>query len=159
MTNHPQTFDDYVALADRYRKTAAWEEASRALDGAASSCWMLSNQQFIALNTRRGHIEWRKGDYQNAVALLNQALTANGNVHNLTYVEIVGELGNIHIKIDFHKAHDLLVVALRGAEQLLKEAELQNDHHLCMIARLQAFRSIGNLGITKYHIATTDPVR
>nr|OQO17498.1 hypothetical protein B0A51_16533 [Rachicladosporium sp. CCFEE 5018] len=159
MTERPQTFDDYIALADRYRTTAAWEEASRALDGAASSRRIKSKQQFIALNTRRGHIEWRKGNYQNAVALLIKALAVNGNVHNLTHVEIVGELGNIHIKIDFLKAHEMLVEALRGAEQLLKEAELQNDHDLCMNARLQACRSIGNLGITKYHIATTDPVR
>nr|OQO17018.1 hypothetical protein B0A51_16819 [Rachicladosporium sp. CCFEE 5018] len=159
MTEHPQTFDHFVALADRYFETAAWEEASRALDAADAATRIISKEQLIALDTRRGHIERRKGNYQQAVRLLVQALAANTEGQNLTHVDITCELGNIYMKIDFIKARDLLLEALQGAEQLSKQADLHDDLDLSISAKVQACRAVGKLGMTKYHIATTAPVR
>ncbi|OQN95998.1 hypothetical protein B0A48_17989 [Cryoendolithus antarcticus] len=162
MTEQSSDFDDCIALADRCFETAAYEEASRALDAAGSASQCGSTVQLVAIGTRRGQIERRKGNYRKAISLLEQAVAANDNSYNLAHVEIIGELGATYINVDeFGKARSVLAIALATAEKLLDEANSKDGEGLLLAlsAKAQACRAIGNLGLAKYHIATTTPVR
>lgn len=151
------SYEYHMRIAVQFMSIAAWEEAARALDeakkrlGPTGGYW---NPDEVEIERKYGEVERRKGNYALAAERLQRAIRLNNKMDFLKEAAIFGELGVVYLHQDEYvnarRAFDDQKFLARDADpEALPEDVLRAQAEIC--------RAVGNIGFTKYLLATTRP--
>lgn len=139
-------FNGFMIKADSYHKRAQWQEKLRTLQDALSVCetpgFPEGERRKQQVLFQMGGIRRRFGQYDQAVATLQQALDAFEHASPIMRAKILGELGVVYRHSNnFSKARKVFSDQCSLARETAIEAEVE----LC--------RAIGNEGMSAFNLS------